>query len=325
MGLFPRWTPPGLWDDLPEAAVDERWETCPVSGQADAGFVDQVDAKELSMAYAIDLSERQTSRTFQQAIRHQASVRLFPRLWEEERCMLCRVASAELHEQHESSVLVLEAPTESFLPFRQAEEWDGELTDADTHRPVEQKDFEELCRAYCDAQLMLGENRYLFCSDVVFVAPDEEGHLWRIGLYRPSEIQIMQRRRYWRFRPARSSRVEMRWRDEQGHRGVAIGWLCNISPDGIAVRTDEQFSDRLFIGTHLNTTFKLDPTTNDSYNVECVICNKMPAGTKGKVVLGMQFTSDTPDAPQAEIERIRQQLIKSDLVRHRPASKGAES
>lgn len=297
------------------------------------------------MAFAIDLNERQSTRTLEQAIRHQAAIRLFPRTWEDERCLICHLAGEEEHSRSSRENLLLSAPTSSLIPFQatlgsgtaplpedlEQEDAAPEGAVADDERQdvpaleVTAEEFTRLRGVYCDAQLLLGENRYLFCSDVVGVEPPDEGMaLWRVILYRPSTIQVMQRRRYWRFRPARSSRVEMRWIDEYGHKGMGIGWLCNISPDGMACRTDAQFSDHIYIGMNLTVTFKLDPASDETYTLACDVCNKMPAGTNGKFVIGMQFAHSPAAGPiQEAVERLRRHLLEMKTA-DRPAPKGAD-
>jgi len=300
------------------------------------------------MAYAIDLSKRQSSRTLQQAIRHQAAVRLFPRTWEDERCLVCHLAGEEDHQPAGDDHLLVHTPTASLLPDAVntgpivepasdgqdlflpdgdvVSESEGHLDMMNLATPaVTADEFHYLRGVYCDVQLLLGDNRYLFSTDVMHVEPlaDERGS-WQIALDRPEEIQVLQRRRYWRFRPARSSRIEMRWKDDLGHKGVGIGWLCNISPDGMACRTDAQFSDHIYIGMTLDVTFKLDPSSNEVFTLDGVVCNKMPAGTKGKFILGLQFVRHAEDAACGETrERLRRHLLeRSRIDRH--ASKGAD-
>jgi hypothetical protein len=261
------------------------------------------------MAYAIDLSARQSSRTLEQAVRHHAEISLQPRIWSEDTSVPCRLVSIEtpIGWQSRRPCLVVEICGD--LPGGQAGSRPSSTSTA--NHDVESGPLGSLIGTYCDATMQLGENRYLFCSDVVAVqGPCSPGGRSRVYLARPEVVQVAQRRRSWRFRPAQSSRVELTWTDPERTRNEGIGWLCNVSAEGLACRADASVAERLGIGEQVTLSFALAPGEPERFMLDAVLCNKTPAGTEGTMILGLQFmTGQGHQSSAVAAENLRRKLL----------------
>jgi hypothetical protein len=255
------------------------------------------------MAYAIDLSARQSSRTLEQAVRHHAEILVYARLFADGDPLVSRLVSIEtpIGWQSRRPCLVLEV-------------FNGPLIQSGEPDKAGDQDggsFESLVGTYCDVSLRLGENRYLFCSDVVAVqGPTSPGGRPRIYLARPETLQVAQRRRSWRFRPAQSSRVELTWVNAEKSKSEGIGWLCNVSADGLACRTESNVAGQVGIGEQVSLSFALTPGDPERFVLDAVLCNKTPAGTEGTMILGLQFlVGQGHQASAAAAESLKRKLL----------------
>lgn len=242
------------------------------------------------MPYAIDLSPRQSARTLEQAVRHQAQVVLEPRLWSDGGQIRCRLAAYEYsvtgRRPRSAPLLLMVDPEDAGSPRAGEPPLDtaGEL--------ARLQRFNSLLGTYCDAVLELGDHRYMFSADIVRVEPSASAHEGpRLYLSRPEVVQVAQRRRFGRVQLAHSSQIEIRWIHEDGTTGGGVGWLYNISPDGLACRTDAMMADRLWIGQELRLDFTLKPGDPEHFVLSAVLCNKTAAGTTDRMILGLQFLS----------------------------------
>jgi hypothetical protein len=255
------------------------------------------------MAYAIDLSARQSSRTLEQAVRHHAEIMVYPRVLEGDDPIVSRLVSIEtpIGWQSRRPCLVLEVFTG--MPVQRSESGMPDNGDSDA--------LETLIGTYCDVSLQLGENRYLFCGDVVAVqGPASPGARPRVYLARPETLQVAQRRRSWRFRPAQSSRVELTWINAEKSKTEGIGWLCNVSAEGLACRTEANVAEQLGIGEQVSVAFALTPGDPERFVLDAVLCNKTPAGTEGTMLLGLQFlVGQGHQASAAATEALRRKLL----------------
>ncbi|UCD30591.1 MAG: hypothetical protein JSV03_09030 [Planctomycetota bacterium] len=262
------------------------------------------------MPYAIDLSPRQSLRTLEQAVRHGAEVILHPCILPDGITLTCRTEAMESSKVANSikKCLVL-------IPVINKETIGAKKTNADgagsSGKNMQYEDFLALVGTYCDAQIILGENRYLFSSDVIGIqAPTSPDGKTRIALSHPDTIQLAQRRRYRRFQPARSTQVQLWWTNNDNSNGNGIGWLCNVSENGFACRADLQVTEQLGIGEQIRAEFSLGPGEQEQFALDAILCNKMPAGTQGKMILGLQFAHDPEYADQNQsIKALRQQLL----------------
>jgi hypothetical protein len=252
------------------------------------------------MSYAIDLSPRQSSRTLEQAVRHQARVVLQPRVWPEEERLVCRIEAAETprNGRRGHAILVLKC----LRSEQDAEDAPPRV------QPLEK--CQQLVGTYSDIVLKLGDARYLFSADVLEVAAVAGEDHARICITRPEILQSAQRRRYWRFRPARSAQVELRWSRDDGTMNGGVAWLCNVSAEGLACRTEARLSDQLCIGDEVKAEFALAPGDPHRFALDAVICNKMPGGSEEKLVLGLQFmTGPGYESSSRAADALRQQLL----------------
>ena len=164
--------------------------------------------------------------------------------------------------------------------------------------------YQPLLGTYCDITLHLGETRYLFSTDVLGVEMHNDAV--QIQIARPTQIQVAQRRRFWRFGLAQSSQVQMTWSNPDG----GVGWLCNVSPDGLACRGNTRVADQLGIGEQLRVEFSLAPGDPEHFALQAVLCNKTPAGTKNTMILGMQFLKpEEHDENRVITEKLKQRLV----------------
>ena len=264
------------------------------------------------MPYAIELSPRQSARTIEQAVRHASLVALEPRIWPEDEPIECQLAGSpptDPQQRVQGATLTLLVPTGEgeFSVQSGPQTWGlGRGPGASVER------LEELVGTYCDATIHLGEHRYLFCSDVTWVergAPGERGV--RLVLSRPATLQVVQRRRFRRLKVAKSAQIEMRWLSDDKVPGGGVGWLCNICAEGLACRIEQRVAEQLWIGEKLRVSFALEPGGAERFDLDAVLCNKIPAGTEGKIILGLQFLADAEHESSAAVARLlRRRLIR---------------
>jgi len=260
------------------------------------------------MPYAIDLSSRQSARTLEQAVRHHAQVVVSPRILPKNTSITCQLEAIDSTKIANSirRCLVLIPEVE------EQNESDSEKVDFSESESenVKNEDYFSLIGTYCDVVIELGENRYLFSADVVGVQLPTSPHgKTRIALSYPDTIQIAQRRRYRRFQPARSTQVELRWINQEKIQNSGIGWLCNVSENGLSCRTELRVADQLGIGERVKIEFALS-MGDEQFTLDAVLCSKSPAGTRGKMLLGLQFVYD----PENETLRNSQQSLRRHLL-----------
>ena len=267
------------------------------------------------MAYAIDLNARQSTRTLEQAVRHRAQILLQPRVRPEDDVIACQTVAIDTPAvwRTRRSCLVL-VPEDAIVVDVQP--FSPEASDAGPS-PATADAYKDLVGTYCDITLNLGESRYLFCADVVTVvdSPSARGPV-RIYVARPETLQVAQRRRFWRFGLAQSSRVELKWTNVDESVGEGIGWLCNVSGDGLACRADTRIADQMGIGEQLRIEFALTPGDPQRFALDGILCNKTPAGTEGTMILGFQFL---PEQTQPESVEAANDLRQQLLARYTPA------
>ncbi|NLX22716.1 MAG: PilZ domain-containing protein [Phycisphaerae bacterium] len=270
------------------------------------------------MAFSIDLSERQSARTLEQAIRHQAVTIIEPRLWPDAEPIVCHLERALNADEK-----ALAAPPALLLV------WDPGVADPDVVVSLETLEstaerYRQLVGTYCDLVIRLGEHVYLADTDVVKVEKPSAMHTEiRIHVSRPDRLQVAQRRIYRRIQLGNSSKVRMTWTREDEQPGEGIGWLCNVSAGGLACRVDAHLVDRLLIGESLHVEFRLSPTDPETFALDAVICNKTPAGNEGKMLIGMQFITGTGhEASAMAAESLRRRLLDRHMLAGRAPKEG---
>ncbi len=277
-----------------------------------------------AMTYALDLSPRQTTRTLEQAVRHQAVVLLAPRVRPDDEPIACRLESIQASRGARSCRAYLTVVSSGDGWPASGENGPSCPGPAPASASIEA--CADLVGTYCDVIVQLGENRYLFCSDVVgvTVSPEPADEV-RIRLARPQTIQVTQRRRSWRIRPARSSQVELRWTTGDPSAGTGIGWLCNVSGDGLACRVDARVADRLGIGEQVEVDFTLPPDDPDRFTLDAVLCSKTPAGTRGTMILGLQFLTGPGHESSADAAEVLRRRLLAGYTTSLDLSKGADA
>ncbi len=268
--------------------------------------------------FAIDLSPRQSARTIEQAIRHQTEVHLQPRHRPEAPPINGRLDDRPMHGQTKDHRFITIVVHHDEHSQNQA---DGKHSDNQPNgrnfetSPNEQDlpnncDYRDLLGVYCDVSLLMGEHRYFFNVDVVGVETDAQPPSdTYLTLACPEQIQVAQRRRYRRINLAHSTQVSLQWTGEEKKTIRGIGWLCNISQDGLACRTEATNADQLCIGEPLYVEFNLGGGEDSHYSMDALLCSKTPAGSQGKIILGIQFLADSSNEKSSKsVEALKKHL-----------------
>jgi len=146
----------------------------------------------------------------------------------------------------------------------------------------------------CEGRFELNGTRYLLDSNVLAVVDQPDNH--RVEIVRPSHLQIIQRRRFWRARVQDSSPVLITRTDA----GDAEGWSCrasmmNVSADGLACLAGLNDADATTIGQRLRIVVRVSKT-EEPLTLDAVLKSKTAAATRGQAILGFQFDLD-PSSP----------------------------
>jgi len=231
--------------------------------------------------YAIDLSPRQAARVFEQGVRSHATILLEPSVWGYFDGLKGFVASGD---PNTLMVEITEPPPQPLEGVR---------------------------GLYCDVEMLLGGHRYMFCADIIDVRQLSDRPT--LVLSRPNTLQVAQRRRFRRAGLAEPSAVHLVPPNGQANAQVAL--LFNISPEGMACRATRETADAVLIGDVVSVAFEL-PGCSHHFELCATVCNKTPAATDERIILGMQFLRDAPDAPTAEAL----QRLEAFLAEHHQAA-----
>lgn len=258
------------------------------------------------MSYAIDLNPRQSARTLEQAIRTRAQAAIEPRIWGVGHHLQCRL------EPHGNPLDLDLVPVVTLAVLARCDAASAAPAGrVEADRPLSIDDIRELVGTYVDVVLHLGEQRYMFSTDVIRVLPAAiAGEPPCLHASRPALLQVAQRRRFRRIKLSHSAQVDLRWiRDGMNMGGV--GWLFNISGAGMACRTEERVAETLWIGEEVQMEFTLAPGDTERFRLKGTLCNKTPTGSLGKVILGVQFVADDANPESTDAVRLlRQRLIE---------------
>ncbi len=221
------------------------------------------------MKYATELNKRQSQRVIEQAIRLKAPVLIEPRTLD----------------NLESIKGCLQDGQPDTLLIQFAEE------------PIPAAVF--IPTSYCEGRLFVGDNRYLFTTNVLEL--DTRDELASLTVVRPETIQVLQRRKFWRASLHESSEVRFSWKDE-GANSHTAGQLLNLSPDGLACRLSRDAADAILIGDPIEASFQL-PSCDHLFELTGVLCNKTPGGSPDTMIVGLQFVVDQHSRPDIELLR----------------------
>ncbi len=206
--------------------------------------------------FAYQLDVRMSQRVLEQAVRRGAALTLTP---------------SEPGTQPWPGTILSGTPESLWL------EVDANVGDSGSLRP-------SVC---CDAELDLEATRYIFASNVLAEVVDADPR--RLEIARPQQLQVVQRRRFWRAHLQESSPVLLDWLP--GTNGGA--WSCraammNVSVDGLACLADRADADAVDVGERLRLIFQA-AGSRESFAFDAVLRNKTPGGSAGQLVLGFQF------------------------------------
>ncbi|MCP4250467.1 MAG: hypothetical protein GY778_25775 [bacterium] len=155
----------------------------------------------------------------------------------------------------------------------------------------------------CDAELDLESTRYIFASNVLAEVVDADGR--RLEIARPKQLQVVQRRRFWRAQLQESSPVLLdRLPGANGDAWSFMASMMNVSVDGLACLADRADADEIDVGERLRLIFQA-AGNRESFVFDAVLRNKTLGGSEGQLVLGFQFE---PGGDLEQSERLQQAL-----------------
>lgn len=229
------------------------------------------------MLYALDLTNRQTKRVLEQALRSNARFQIEARNAPDGPPLSGRLVSID------GNLMTVE------------------LDDDGRARPTP-----TLVGVFCDVQTVLSDQIYLFCTCIMDVI--EAGPPRRIVLAIPDSVQVWNRRKFLRRTLARSARVELSTEDMQE---PCSAELSNLSGNGLACRVNKDLDGTLLIGEPARARFSL-PGIPEQFDLPSVICNKTTTGDGGSLIVGLEFEMDELSEPELDlIERLRAYLCES--------------
>lgn len=229
------------------------------------------------MQFCYELTDRQSARVIEQAIREEVTIRLDP---------------------HYSSGLEpfgvrLVAEEAEHLMFRILED------QGDAGQGL-------MPGQYCQAQFSLAESVYLLSVYVVELKQAEQ--LLRTG--RPKLVQILERRRFIRSGVAAPTTLTLRWLTEDRQTTAP---LFNVGGGGLAFRVPKDVSDAIAIGDVLQVSFEL-PGLPRQFDLKINICNKTVASDEQSVIIGSQFQDEPGDGQLGDLDELRRFLATQQQV-----------
>lgn len=231
------------------------------------------------MHAAFDLTERQTARVLEQALRTRAAVEIEPSGADENRRLTGALAGQE----------------------------GGVLTVRTEQRPAGILQS-GLIGAFCDIRLVLSDQLYLFSSCILDVSEaDAPAHLL---LSAPDQIRVANRRRFERRTVPVAAQVRIKLAS-----GAApvIGLVADVSGDGLACTMPvPSGQDPLLVGDEVRLSFEL-PGVDEGFDLPAVICNKSETPDKQLLTLGLEFCPAAEGSPEA-LALVRLQNVLYELT-----------
>jgi len=163
--------------------------------------------------------------------------------------------------------------------------------------------------ACCDALLELGGTQYVFPTCVL--AAQRGDGAWRVEIARPEEIQVVQRRRFWRAQVQEPSTVHLSRPAVDG----SLDWSCrstllNVSASGLACLAAREYADGLEVAQTVRAVFRLRPS-DEPFVIQAVVRAKTPAATEGQTVLGLQLELDGDPGQQRRLVTVLDEICRS--------------
>ena len=227
------------------------------------------------MKFAFEIAPRHSARLIEQARRQEVAVEVHPRTWDDDRLLIGKLTDS----------------TAEGLRIELAAEPPPDLL--------------ALLGTHCEARFSLNDNRYLFGTTVLDANP--EPHVGWIDLAAPGQLLVAERRKFWRTPLAQATEVRIHLGSGPDSASVRA-LLCNLSPRGLACSVTGSDIDALLIGEPVYLEFEL-PQSDNVYRLPGTVCNKTPAGSEDKYIVGLQFASvdEVPESRQA-IDSIKKVL-----------------
>lgn len=227
------------------------------------------------MKFAFEIAPRHSARLIEQARRQGIAVEVHPRTWDDDRVLVGSLTDSAAEGLRVE--LTAEAPP----------------------------DLAGLLGTHCEARFSFNDNRYLFGTTVLDANP-EPPSAW-IDLASPGQLLVAERRKFWRTPLAQATEVRILLGSESDSASVRA-MLCNLSPKGLACSVTGSDIDALLIGEPVYLEFEL-PQSDDLYRLPGTVCNKTPAGSEDKYIVGLQFAPvDDDTASRKAIDSIKKVL-----------------
>lgn len=223
------------------------------------------------MLYALDLTQRQTRRVLEQALRGRALVDIEPRTLADDDPIRGRLTAI-----------------------------DGNLLSIELDDDGREISAADIVGTFCSVQTALSERLYFFeaCALDLYDACVPR----RILLSAPDSIQVGNRRKFIRQHPVLSATVEI---DIVASPEFCAGELYNISGNGLACRVAGEMDGALLIGDPVHVRFTV-PGLHAEFDLAAIICAKTPAASNEAIILGLQFCPNETNAQEMRaIEELR--------------------
>jgi hypothetical protein len=153
----------------------------------------------------------------------------------------------------------------------------------------------ELVSVCCHAWLHIGDDRYLFATNIMAVV-DTDAPI-RLEIARPDIIHTTERRRFHRTMTQPTSAVRLY---RPGGDFETTGALLNVGVGGISCRIATEDADETHLEEILHASFQL-AGDREWFDLAAIVRNKTPARSADQVIIGMEFQFEVGD----EHQRIR--------------------
>ena len=213
------------------------------------------------MPFSYELSDRQSSRVMEQAIRVGTPMRLEPH-----HACNGEALSVQLIEDEPDHLTFRYASSQASLA--------GQL----------------LPGQYCQVQFTLSGAIYMVSVHIVAIDVADG----RMQTSRPKLVQLLERRKFARTQLVTRTSVVVRWLEQDR---LAEASLFNIGGGGLAFKINKDFGDSIHVGDLMEVAFEL-PGLPRRLQFRISICNKTVASDDVSVIVGAQF-QETPEAGQA--------------------------
>lgn len=229
------------------------------------------------MTLTFDLNRRQAARMLSQAQHCSAQLQIEPR----HRADAPALAGS------------LEAVRSNLLRVR--------LDDSD-----DKDDLSALVGAFCDVQIALTGQMFLFSSCIMDVAINHDSRTLLIAI--PESTQLCNRRKFERTNATIASQVHL-WAAEQ--ESASVGLLHNISAEGLAcVMPDTALDDVLLLGDEVRVRFEL-AGFDEIFQLPATVCNKSFCKKRGTLEVGVEFAVAADNTVDNHtLERLRYALFE---------------